>query len=265
MKNTLIIISLLFLLKTYGQNEMFYEDIGNSLMFYSQINKDPVIISHGQILNEQTLPNYSKGLQFMQAPGLFSSVNELYNYLTNNNDFFFQNFSEPASYYNKNNSHSAQRNQYYTDGVTVYNKSLSISNDNDARDDTLYELISDVRYQVVFQETYIKDNNYEFLILSTLNVLQSDINLNIQSEIDSVSNIFLKLSTPSEIEEFGKNLELYCLIKENDIWKACSIEAHLKYLEDNGYMEIVTNKINSNNFYDVLSTVNNGIRVYTEN
>jgi hypothetical protein len=264
MKNTLIIISLFFLSKTYGQNETFYEDIGNNLMFYSQINKDPVIISHGQILNEQALPNYSKGLQFMQAPGLFSSVNELYNYLTNNSDFFFQNFSEPESYNNKNNSHSSQRNQYYTEGLAVYNKSLSISNDNDARNDVLYDLISDVRYQVVFQETYIKDNNHEFLILSTLNVLQSDLNLNIQGDIDSVSNIFLKTSSPSEIEEFRKNIELYCLIKENGIWKACSMEEHLKYLEDNNYMEIVTNKINSNNFYDILSTINNGVRIYTE-
>ncbi|CAM4295632.1 hypothetical protein ZONE111904_12735 [Zobellia nedashkovskayae] len=80
-----------------------------------------------------------------------------------------------------------------------------------------------------------------------MNVLQSDIN--------SVSNIFLKLSSQSEIEEFRKNLELYCLIKEEDVWKACSIQAHLKNLEDNSYMEIVTNKINSNNFHDVISTV----------
>ena len=84
-----------------------------------------------------------------------------------------------------------------------------------------------------------------------------------QSDIENVSNIFLKLSSPSEIEEFKNYLELYCMIKENGIWKACSFEAHLKYLVENSYMEIVNSKINSNNFYDILSTVENGVRIYT--
>lgn len=154
----LLIVLVFYSYQLHGQNSSFYKDLNNSgLKLYSQINEDPVLISHSNILSKNSLPNYSKGLQFMQAPGQFNSVNELYTYLTNNSAFYFGNHSEAGSYCNKSTTHNGQREHYYNDGVEIYNESLSLTSDNDASETGLWDLISNVRYQLVFRETYIKD------------------------------------------------------------------------------------------------------------
>ena len=122
----------------------------------------------------------------------------------------------------------------------------------------------DIRYQLIFREIYVKDETYEFLILSTVNVFKIDININSQSDIEKVSNIFLKTSSQSEIDNFGRNIELYCLIKEDNIWKACSYSAFVDYLKEKGYLPKIKAKSTSNKSYDVVSTVENGIRTYQQ-
>ncbi len=264
MKYVLIVLVLLSC-QLYSQNNNFYEDLNNSgLKIYSQINEDPVLISHGNILSENIMPNYSSGLQFMQAPGLFNSENELYTYLTSNSDFYFSNHSEVGSYYNKNSTHSSQREQYYNNGVEIYNESLSYTSDSDASESDIWDLISNVRYQLVFRETYIKDNNYEFLLLTTINVFKADIDVNSNSDIAAAVNYFLRNSSEEEIEKFKKSAASYSMVKEDGIWKACSADAVFEYLNEMGHLLLITEKINSNNFYDVLSNVEGGLRQYTQ-
>lgn len=256
---------MIFTSKVFSQNNAFYKSLnGNGeLKFYTQINKTPVLISNGNIMIENNFPNYTKGLQFMQAPGLFSSVNELYTYLTNNSRFYFSNYSEKGSYYNKNTSHDAERQMYYSDGVAIYNKSLSM-NDEEASQDPLWDLISDVRFQLVFRETYIKDNNYEFLILGTVDVFKAKMNINSITDIEKAANYFLKTSSTEDIKRFKKSVGLYCMIKEDGIWKACSSTAVFEYLQEKGFLQLIKNKIDSNNFYDVLSLIDGGVRTYTQ-
>lgn len=260
-----IIILIFVSSQLFSQNNSFYKALSSDgeLKFYSQINKTPVIISNGNLLIENSLPNYTKGLQFMQAPGLFSSVNELYTYLTNNSKFYFSNNSEKGSYYNKNATHNAQRQMYYNGGVEIYNKSLSL-NDEEASKDPLWDLISNVRFQLIFRETYIKDNNYEFLLLSTVNVFKAEMNINSTIDIDKTANYFLKNSSTEDIKRFKKSVGSYCMIKEDGIWKACSAEAVFKYLQEKGFLQLIKNKVDSNNFYDVLSVLDNGIRTYNQ-
>lgn len=259
-----IIILIIFTSQLFSQNNAFYKTLSGDgvLKLYSQINKTPVFISNGNIMNESNLPNYTKGLQFMQAPGLFSSVNDLYTYLTNNSRFYFSNHSEKGSYYNKNTTHDTERQMYYSGGVEIYNKSLSM-NDEEASQDPLWELISDVRFQLVFRETYIKDNNYEFLLLSTVDVFKAGMNVNSTIDIEKAANYFLKNSNTEDIKKYKKSVGSYCMIKEDGIWKACSSTAVFEYLQEKGFLQLIKNKINSNNFYDVLSVIDNGIRAYT--
>ncbi len=256
----ILIALILFSHQFYSQQANFYKELGNSGAFmYTQVNKDPVIITHGNIRNENTLPNYSKGLQFMQAPGLFNSVNELYNFLTDNSKFYFEGYGEKGSYYNKSSSHIGERTSYYTDFVKVFNESVGYSNDDEALKSTVWDLIGNVRYQVIFEENYIKDSNYEFLILRTVHPFVADIDINSNIDIEKAANHFLKTSINENIK---KGVRSYCLIKEKGTWKACSAKAVFKYMNEKNYLNLVKAKIKSSNFCDVLSTVENGSRKY---
>jgi len=256
-----ILIVMVFLsYQSYSQEVGLYKELNNSNVFmYTQINKDPVIISHGNILSEDILPNYTKGLQFMQAPGVFNSIDELYMYLTNNSKFYFENYDRKGSYYNKNSSHINERKSYYDDFVNIYNESLSYSNDDDALESPVWDLIGNVRYQLVFEEDYIKDSNYEFLILRTIHPFISNISVNLSSDIENVSSYFLRASNDEIIK---KGIRSYCMIKEDGVWKACSAKSVFKYMQEQGYLQLVKDKVESINFYDVLSTVENGSRKY---
>ncbi|PCH72696.1 MAG: hypothetical protein COB98_11555 [Flavobacteriaceae bacterium] len=261
------IIGLLLLSsQLFSQNNSFYKTLSNNgeFKFYSQINKTPVLISHGDILSENILPNYAQGLQFMQAPGLFNSTEELYSYLTNNSTFYFKSSKEKGSYYNKAGTHSNKRNMYYEGGLEAYHKSVSYNSDEEAVQDPLWQLITGVRYQLVFRESYIKDADFEFLILSTVNVFKAGIDVGSTSDIENIIKIFLKQSSEEEINKFKKNVGSYCLIKEEGVWKTCSPLAVFEYLQEKQYLHLIKEKVNSTNFYDVLSTVESGIRKYEQ-
>lgn len=75
---------------------------------------------------------------------------------------------------------------------------------------------------------------------------------------------FLKKSSKNEIEKFKKSESSYCMIKENGIWKACSAVAVFEYLNQTGSLQLITEKVNSDKFYDVLSIVQSGVRQYRE-
>ena len=263
-----ILIALLLVTShSFSQNNSFYKTLSSDgvLKFYSQINSTPVLISHGDIVNENILPNYTKGLQFMQAPGLFSSESELYNYFTNNSEFYFDNSSQPNSYYNKNASHSMQRVQYYNNGLEVYNESITYNTDEEALESPVWDLISNVRYQLIFRETYIKENDYEFLLLTTINVLKAGIDVNSNADIQKIRNYFLRALNEEETKTIKKSIGSYCLIKESGVWKACSATAVFQHLQAKGYLQSIKDKVNSSNFYDVTSTVANGSRQYVLN
>jgi len=264
MKRYIVIVLVFLSFQSYSQTSSFYKSLNNNEAFmYSQINKDPVLISHGTILSENNLPNYSKGLQFMQAPGLFSSVDSLYNYLTDNNKFYFDNYDKKGSYYSKSSSHINERVMHYNNGVEIYNESLGYKTDEEAVQSAVWDLISDVRYQLIFEEDYIKDSNYEFLILHTVDVFKADIDVNSNNDIENVANVFLKILSEDEINKFNRrNVGLYCMIKEGGVWKACSSKSAFKYMQERGYLHLIKAKVESNNFYDVLSTVENGVRQY---
>lgn len=263
------ILSLLLLtvIKVNSQNDSFYKNLNFSgtLKMYSQINENPVLISNGNILSENSLPDYTRGLQFMQAPGVFNSVDELYNYLTNNNDFYFENYEQAGSYYNKTSSHNEERELYYSSGIRTYNKSLSYS-DEEAIQSGVWDLISNIKYQLVYRETYIKEDIYEFLLLGTINAFKADIDVDSSSDIEKGANYFLRNSIDEEeILQLRSSAGSYAMIKEDGRWKACSASAVFKYLKIRRYLSLVKQKLNSNNFYDVLSTVENETRIYTEN
>ena len=263
MKNILILL-MITTSPLLAQKVEFYESLGNGLQFYTQINTDPVLISHGNIISENTLPNYTKGLQFMQAYGLFNSVDEAYSYLTDNPTFFFDNFEKEGSYYNKAPSHAYQRQSYYDGGVETYNRSLSYALDENAVKDPLWELISEVRYQLVLEENYIKDSNYEFVIIHAVNVFRGYIDINSESDMSKLTSYALKTISPEDKRKLLGAVGLYGLIKEEGEWKACSANAIFRYLQDQGTLDFVKDKVNSADFYDVLSTVENGVRVYEQ-
>ena len=262
MKKLFVIYFMVLTQVTCAQVESLYRPLNNDgLLYYRQINEDPVIVFHDQCLSENNMPNYIKGLHFVVgSPAFFETSDDMYAYLTDNQLFAYEDRFRPGSYYNKNATHQSQRQLFFNNGVEAYNKSLILS-DEEVKESKHVSSISIRRYQLVATETYIKDGEYEFLFIEFVDVYKADIDPKSSGDVDKVVNFF-KRAELSEIDynNIKRGTIMECFIKENGFWKACYPLPIYQYWRNKGYDQLIKDKAN----YDVLSTVENGVRVYEQ-
>jgi hypothetical protein len=262
-----IIILLIFTscLTVKSQNSTFYKvsDLNTEVEFYKQININPVVLKFENVTSENDKPNWYEGFQFNMSPGVFSSYIEMYNYLSDN-DVFIDNSAGEYSYYNKNNSEAMVEN--YNNGKEALERVKDYSEDEALNDSNLF-YTSRMRYQVVFEELYIKYKTHEFLFLLSGDMFTKGLDPNNTNDLNKVLQ-FLKQENNNGGFDSGKDIGLLysILIKENTKWKFMDANSFFKYSNSEGFYNVVKAYVkNEPNLLTVESTVNSlGNRIYVE-
>lgn len=256
MKKYLIILVLnCFVISiTKAQNPAFYQQhpTNNSILWYNQINIDPVIIKSGNVVNENAKPAWYGAFQFISCPSVFNTADEAYGYLTTNPSFLDTN---EFSYYNRN---KPDEQLLYIEKSTLQ-ESISLTNEQIKNDANAY-IISNCREKVVFNELYLKIDQMEVVLLYSASMFLVDLDSNSSADRTKITNYILSGYSPAVTGNYA--LELTVLIKENGVWKYPYDEAFIPFLEQK-IVSLDFTKINGKPIVNVISTVDSlGNRVY---
>lgn len=231
---------------TKAQNPAFYQQhpTNSSILWYNQINIDPVIIKSGNVVSENAKPDWYGGFQFISCPGVFNTVDEAYGYLTTNPEFLDTN---EYSYYNRNKPDE----QLLHIEKSTLQESISFTNEQAKNDANAY-IISDCREKVIFNELYLKIDQMEVVLLYSASMFLVDLDSNSSADRTIITNYILSGYTPAVQGNYA--LELTVLIKENGVWKYPYSEAFIPFLDQKlGIQEFA--KINGIPIVNVVSTV----------